>query len=140
MSRALSTFLVSFGIILTIGAVILGIFFFVTKDNSSANEERSIDDMNEYSYETAEITTDLKDGRFVRIQFKIITDGRKAVKEVEKRDFQIENIMIKEISQMNEEDFTTGLNNVEQTLQDSINEVMTDGTITDVYTVRKILQ
>lgn len=140
MSRALSTFLVSFGIILTIGAVILGIFFFVTKDNSSANGERSIDDMNEYSYETAEITTDLKDGRFVRIQFKIITDGRKAVKEVEKRDFQIENIMIKEISQMNEEDFTTGLNNVEQTLQDSINEVMTDGTITDVYTVRKILQ
>src|SRR5690625_2931760 len=140
MSRALSTFLISLSIIIIIGIAILGTFLFVTRDNTATNNEPSIDDMNEFSYETAEITTDLKDGRFVRIQFRLITDGRKAAKEVEKRDFQIENIMIKEISQMNEADFTSGLNNVETTLQNNINEVMTDGEITDVYTIKKILQ
>lgn len=140
MSRTLSTFLISFSIIIIIAAVILGVFFFVSNNDSSASSEQSIDDMNEFSYETAEITTDLKDGRFVRIQFRIITDGKKATKEIEKRDFQIENILIKEISQMNEADFTSGLNAVEITLQDNINEVMTDGEITDVYTIKKILQ
>src|SRR5690625_4906868 len=140
MSRALGTFIVSLSIIIVIAAVVTGVFFFVSKGDSSANNELSIDDMNDYSFETAELTTDLSDGRFVRIQFRIITDGKKALKELEKRDFQIENILIKEISRMNEEDFTTGLNNVEQTLQDSMNEIMTDGKITEVYTVRKILQ
>lgn len=140
MSRALSTFLISFSVLIIIAAVILGVFFFISDKDSSANSEQTIDDMNEFSYETPEITTDLKDGRFVRIQFRIITDGRKAAKEIEKRDFQIENILIKEISQMNEADFTSGLNNVETTLQNNINEVMTDGEITDVYTIKKILQ
>jgi len=140
MSRAIGAFIVSFSVIIVVAAVVVGIFLFVDRSDSAASNEQSIDDMNDYSFETAEITTDLIDGRFVRIQFRIITDGKKSLKELEKRDFQIENILIKEISRMNEEDFTTGLNNVEQTLQDSINEIMTDGQINEVYTVRKILQ
>lgn len=140
MSRGLSIFLVSITVFAVTTAVILGIVFFVLGKDDSNNSELTIDDMNEYSFETAELTTDLQDGRFVRVQFKIITNGKDAVKEIEKRDFQIENILIKEISAMEEEDFTTGLDNVEQTLQDKMNEVMTDGQIVDVYTVRKILQ
>ncbi len=140
MSRALSTFLISFSLIILAVAIILGVYFFVGKDDTAANEEQSIDDMNEFSYETDEITTDLKDGKFVRIQFQIIADSRKAAKELEKRDFQIENILIKEISLMNEEDFTSGLTEVEEKLQENINEVMIDGEITDVYTIKKILQ
>src|SRR5699024_1916591 len=140
MSRVLTTFLISLSVIIVLAAGILGVFFFISKKDSAANTEQSIDDMNEFSYETPEVTTDLKDGRFVRIQFLIITDGKKAKKEIEKRDFQIENILIKEISQMNEDDFTTGLNNVESSLLENLNEVMTDGEIVDVYTIKKILQ
>lgn len=140
MSRALSTFLISFSALIVLGAVGLGIYFFVGKDESADDGEQSIDDMNEYSYETSEITTDLKDGKFVRIQFQIIADNKKAAKELEKRNFQIENILIKELSLMNEEDFTSGLTEVEEKLQENINEVMNDGEITDVYTIKKILQ
>lgn len=138
--RVLTTFLISLSVIIVLATGILGVFFFMSKEDSSANTEQSIDDMNEFSYETPEITTDLIDGRFVRIQFLIITDGKKAKKEIEKRDFQIENILIKEISQMDEVDFTTGLNDVESFLQENLNEVMTDGEIIDVYTIKKILQ
>lgn len=139
MSKVVKAFVTSLSIIIVISAVTLGVFFYFTKEKPSG-ESRSIDDINQYSYETPEITTDLQDGRFVRIQFRIVTDGKKAVKEIEKRDFQIKNIMIKEISGMTEEDFTTGLSQVETTLQTSLNEVMTDGSITDVYTISKILQ
>lgn len=140
MSRALSTFLISLTVFIVTAAVILGLVFFVFGKDDVAGSEPTIDEMNEYSFETAEITTDLENGRFVRVQFKVITDGKDALREVEKRDFQIENILIKEISIMDEENFTSGLEKVEQTLQDSMNEVMTEGTITDVYTIRKILQ
>jgi flagellar FliL protein len=140
MSKGLSIFLISITVFAVTTATVLGIVFFVLGKDDEKDKELTIDDMNEYSFETAEITTDLMDGRFVRVQFRVITDGKDALKEVEKRDFQIENILIKELSAMEEEDFTTGLDQVEQTLQTKMNEIMTEGQIVEVYTVRKILQ
>lgn len=139
MSKAMKLFVTSLIVISIVGAVTSGIIIYLLKNNQE-NDELTIDDMNEYSYETPEITTDLKDGRFVRVQFKIIADSKNATKEVEKRDFQIKNILIKEISEMTEDDFTSGLDVVEDTLQTSLNEIMTEGTIEDVYTISKILQ
>src|SRR5690625_1130705 len=108
--------------------------------DGTKGEGRSIDEINSYSYQSPEVTTDLEDGKFVRIQFQIITDGRKSLKEVEKREFQIKNILIKELAIMNEEDFKSGISDLEGTLKNKLNEVMTDGAITDVYTISKILQ
>src|SRR5690625_3802339 len=113
------------------------IYFFLIEDN---DDPRSIDHMNKYSYETAELTTDLNDGKFVRVQFLMITDGKKGLKEIEKRSFQIKNTVIKEISLMEEEDFKSGINEVEKTNKTELNKLMTDGEITDVYTTMKILQ
>src|SRR5690625_5270622 len=96
MSKLIKTMLVSL-----FSIVILSVATFVIIVNIPGNSEKTgaetIDDVIEYSYETSDITTDLKDGSFVRIQFQIITDGKKAKEEVEKRDFQIKNILIKEI-------------------------------------------
>lgn len=103
-------------------------------------EAQTIDDIVEYSYETPDITTDLKDGSFVRIQFQITTDGKKAKEEISKRDFQIKNALIKEMATMDEEDFKEGLDDLEDALKDRLNEVMTEGKITDVYTISKVLQ
>jgi flagellar FliL protein len=103
-------------------------------------EQQSIGEMNKYAYSTPEITTDLLDGRFVRIQFTLITDGSKAQKEVKAREFQVTNLIIKELSLLSAEDFSGGLNELESSLTEGINHVMEDGTITDVYTVSKILQ
>jgi len=103
-------------------------------------EAQTIDDIVEYSYETPDITTDLKDGSFVRIQFQITTDGKKAKEEISKRDFQIKNALIKEMAKMDEEDFKEGLDDLEDALKDRLNEVMTEGKITDVYTISKVLQ
>lgn len=108
--------------------------------NNEKSDELSINEMNKYSYETPEMTTDLKNGTFVRIQFLLITDGKKSAKEVSQREFQIQNLLIKELAVMSEKDFQEGLTDLEQTLREDLNEVMTDGSITDVYTINKILQ
>src|SRR5699024_12203137 len=101
------------------------------------NEIKTIDEMNQYAYTTPEVTTDLEDGSFVRIEFEIITDGKKSLKEVEKREFQIKNLLIKELSLMSEPDFYAGLSDLESDMKDNLNELMEDGEITDVYTVSK---
>jgi len=123
--------------IIFIAGIGVTIYFFLIEDN---DDPRSIDHMNKYSYETAELTTDLNDGKFVRVQFLMITDGKKGLKEIEKRSFQIKNTVIKEISLMEEEDFKSGINEVEKTIKTELNKLMTDGEITDVYTTMKILQ
>lgn len=126
--------------LLVIGAVVAVVVVLNFIGESGKGEAQSIDEMNEYSYTTPEVTTDLEDGRFVRIQFQIITDGKKSLKEVEKREFQIKNLLIKELSLMSEDDFNTGLSDLEVKMKDSLNEMMEDGQITDVYTISKILQ
>lgn len=127
-------------VILLIASTIALVLVLYFTSNESTGEALSIDEIAKYSYKTPEITTDLDDGSFVRIQFQIITDGKKAHEEVTKREFQIKNILIKELAIMDEESFKTGLTELESTLQTKLNELMTEGNITDVYTISKILQ
>ncbi|MEF2293920.1 flagellar basal body-associated protein FliL [Virgibacillus dokdonensis] len=139
MNKLVKTMLTSLTVILIIGISAFVVVQYVNSDEQSGKTS-SIDKMEEYSYETPEITTDLKDGSFVRIQFQIITDGKDAKEEIEKRDFQIKNILIKELATLEEKDFQSGLNDLEKHIKTKLNEVMTTGKITDVYTISKILQ
>ncbi len=127
-------------VILLLGAVAALVVVLNVTGQSEEGNTQTIDDIVEYSYESPEITTDLEDGTFVRIQFQIVTDGKKAKEEIAKRDFQLKNILIKELATKSEEDFKSGLAELEQTVMTKLNELMTEGKITEVYTINKILQ
>jgi len=139
VNKFLKITLLSLLIIVLIGAVAAVIILNVL-DKKNDNGEPSIDEIIEYSYQTPEITTDLSDGSFVRIQFQIVTDSKDAKQEIAKREFQVKNILIKELATMDEEAFKSGLSNVEDILKVELNKVMTEGSIIDVYTISKILQ
>lgn len=129
-------------VVLLIGSIAALIVVLNVAGTGEANGDRelTIEEIVEYSYETPEITTDLEDGTFVRIQFHIATNGKDAHNEVSQRDFQLVNILIKELAAMNQEDFKTDLGELEDSIKTKLNEVMTEGKITDVYTINKILQ
>ncbi|MBC5635969.1 flagellar basal body-associated protein FliL [Ornithinibacillus sp. BX22] len=139
MSKLVKTMLISLVIIILVG-VVGAVIVLNVLEKKDKDGEQSIDEIVEYSYQTPEITTDLSDGSFVRIQFQIITDGKHAREELSKREFQVRNILIKELAKMDEQEFKTGLSEVEDTLKLELNELMTEGTIQDVYTINKILQ
>lgn len=120
-------------IILLLGGIITYIVMVNLKENP-------IDNLVKYSYESPEITTDLKEGSFVRVQFQIVTDGKKAKNELINREFQLKNILIKELALLTEKEFTTDLSKVESIVKDKLNELMTDGKIIEVYTISKMLQ
>lgn len=139
MSRLMKTMGTSILIILFVGMAAFIVVLNMTGDKDKG-EAQSIDEIVKYSYQTPEITTDLNDGSFVRIQFQIITDGKDAQEEISKRDFQLKNILIKELAKLSEEDFKSGLTDLEATVKTKLNELMTEGHINDVYTISKILQ
>ena len=139
VNRLMKTMVTSLAIIIVCASIAFAVIWYVN-DDGTKGQAKSIDEIVEYSYQSPEITTDLKDGAFVRIQFQILTDGNAAKKEITKRDFQLKNILIKELAKLTEDDFKTGLTNLENIVQDKLNELMTEGKITDVYTINKILQ
>lgn len=117
--------------------VLGGIITYVIIINAKANP---LDQLVKYSYETPEITTDLESGGFVRIQFQVETDGKKAFNEISKREFQLKNILIKELAQLSEDNFTVNLTNLEKIVKEKLNEIMTEGKVLNVYTTSKLLQ
>ena len=139
MSKLVKTMLTSIISIVLIGTLAAFIVLYVL-DNEKTTDAQSIDEMVELSYETPEVTTDLEDGSFVRIQFQLILDSKDAKKEITKREFQVRNQIIKELARMKEADFKSGLGKLEEQLQTKLNELMTEGEVTGVYTISKILQ
>nr|WP_239585275.1 flagellar basal body-associated FliL family protein [Amphibacillus cookii] len=114
------------------------IFILVNEDDP--DRELTIDEQIEYSYTTEQISVDLQDGRFVQLQFNLITNNSDARDEVEKRQFQFNNILIKESVNMTSDDIQAGLSELETNLKNEMNELMEEGEITDIYIVGKIVQ
>lgn len=106
-----------------------------------ASGERTLEEMVESSFETTEITTDLSDGNFVRIQFRIVTDGKDAIDQLQQGEqFQLNNVILKELTLLEEEDLRTGLDELESNLKSKLNELLDEGEVTHVFTIDKVLQ
>jgi len=128
-------------IIITLAGAAL-VVFVKQADQVSAQKEPSIDDILEASVDIQQITTNLKNDNFIRVSFKIQTDGKKAKKELEKREFQVKNIIIQELSEMNPEDIQgrEGQTQLQEMLKNKINEYMQTGKIVQVYITESLLQ
>lgn len=120
-------------------ALVAVIIYFKLHDDSN---KQSIDYIVASSWQTKEITTNTKDNKYVRIQFQIQLDNKKAKKEIEKRDFQVYDIIYNALTEMNAEDFTSQkkIAQLEETLSKRINDILEDGNVVQIYTIEKIIQ
>ncbi|MEC5271733.1 flagellar basal body-associated FliL family protein [Caldifermentibacillus hisashii] len=89
--------------------------------------------------ETEEITTDLSDGNFVQIQFQLVTDTEQGKEELESRDFQIRNVLIKELTQLTANQLEN-FELVKSKIKGQINMMMIEGNVVDVLIVHKVVQ
>ena len=103
--------------------------------NTDVYAEPTIDEILLASVDIPEITTNLADKRYVKIQFKIQTNSDVAGQELAKRDFQVKNLIIQELSEITQEDLQgkQGKQNLQETLKSQINELMQEGEIKQVY-------
>ena len=134
-------------LITLLAITLVGIIFVVIMLNTGGKEtegdkEPSIDEILEASVEVPEVTTNLADEGFIKIKFTIQTDGKKGKEELEKRMFQVNNIIISELSELKAEQLQgkQGKENLQEKLETRINSILQEGTAEKVYITSAIIQ
>ena len=132
-------------LIILVSITLIGVVLFVVitqMNKQSSTLEPSIDDILKSSVDIPELTTNLADGQFIRIELKIQTDSKKAAEELTKRDFQTKNIIIEELAEMTEENLKgkEGIILLENTIKARLNELMQEGEVQQVYITSYIIQ
>ena len=133
---------------LSIVAVIalIGVIAYVllTQLNGEAKEakELTIEEVILASVDIPEIRTNLADGHYAILQLKIQTDSEDAAQELTQRIFQVNNLVIQELSEMTEEDLKGKQGKVlfEKAIKAKMNELMQEGEIQQVYITSFIVQ
>ncbi|MEG0259009.1 MAG: flagellar basal body-associated protein FliL [Lysinibacillus sp.] len=129
-------------ILVTITLIGVVIFVLLTQFNKPAETAApSIDEILVASVDVPEITTNLADKRFVRISLKIQTSSEEAAVELTKRDFQTKNLIIQELSEMDQEGLKgkQGKEMFQKALKTKLNELMQEGEIQQVYITSYII-
>lgn len=123
-----------------VGAVALVVVLKFTGEEG--HKEPSIDEVLAASVDVPQITTNLADNDLIRISFKIQTDSKKAKEELEKRDFQVKNIIIQELSEKKSGEFLgkQSQQKFEEELKNKIGMIMQEGKIEKVYITESLLQ
>lgn len=130
-------------ILVTITLIGVVIFVLLTQFNKQAStNEPTIDEIIESSVDVPELTTNLADNNFVKLTLKIQTDSKKAAEELAKRDFQTNNIVIEELSEMTKKDLEGKQGKIlfESTIKSKLNELMQEGEVQQVYITSYIIQ
>jgi flagellar FliL protein len=132
-------------LILIVAITLVGVITFVVLMKFSPNakaKDNSIDTIVQQVVPVKEITTNLLDTGYIRISFTIETDSKKAKEELNKRDFQVQNIIIEELSEMKSTDFRgkKGIVTLESNTMNQVNKLMQEGRVTQVYITSFILQ
>lgn len=124
--------------IIIIGLAAVIVYFKLDTDST----KESVDDIVASSWETKEITTNTNDDQYIKIQFQFRLDNKKAKKEIEKRDFQVYDMIIDGLSSMKAEEFSQKeqLTKLENDLKSDVNAVLNDGEVIEIYTIEKIIQ
>ncbi len=123
-----------------VGAIAVVVILKVTGEDKE--KELTIDEVLEASVDIPQMTANLASNDFIRISFKIQTDSVKAKEELEKRDFQVKNIIILELSEKTAEDLKgkEGQQKLENDLKTKISEIMQEGKVEHVYITESLLQ
>ncbi len=139
-NRLLTIMLIILVSLTLVGGVALIAFFQLSKHDE--NKELTIDEIVESSIDIPEITTNLEGDKFIRISMKVQTESPESAEELTKRDFQVNNILISELSEMSPEDLDgrQGKLALEDSIKNKINELMNEGEVQKVYITSYIIQ
>ncbi|MFI8574674.1 flagellar basal body-associated protein FliL [Rossellomorea aquimaris] len=139
-SKALTIMMILLVTITLVGVIALVVILKFSGDEEA--KEPSIEEVIENSVDIPETTTNLMSNDFIRISFKIQTDSKKAKSELEKRDFQVNNIIIEELSELKAEELQgkKGKEMIETKVKDKVNSLMQEGKVEKVYITSMMIQ
>ncbi len=142
-NKLLTTILIVLVTFLLVAVIVFALVLQLdSKGDDPKPKEPTIDEIVEATIEIPEITTNLAENQFIKLDLKIQTDSTKAAEELEKREFQVRDLVIQELSEMTKEELEgkAGKKAFKTTIQSSVNALMQEGEVEDVYIVSYIIQ
>lgn len=126
---------------ITLVGVIAVVLVMQLNKGPETQEEQSIDEIVVSKIEVPEITTNLADGSFVRLQLTVQTTSEESAEELLKREFQVKNIVIQELSEMEKAalEGKQGKVSFQNTIKSQVNELMQEGEVKQVYITSYII-
>ncbi|MGX2959266.1 flagellar basal body-associated protein FliL [Peribacillus sp. JNUCC 23] len=141
-NKLLTIILIILVAITLVGVASVAAIAYFKNDHANVEKELSIDEIIKTSVNVPEITTNLANGDFIRMTLTIQTDSKKAKTELEKRDFQVKNLLITELSELKSDMLRSkvGKEQFQESMKAKLNEIMQEGKIVQVYITSSILQ
>lgn len=145
--------LFNMALIIIIAISLLGVISFVLWQTylspaaqTASHEEKemkplSAKEMQEYSVDTGEITTNLKTNNYIIVRFTITAENSSAKTELEQRMPQVNQVIIKALADLTPDDIngTQGVNKLEARVMNEISSLMQEGRIVQVITTKRVL-
>ncbi|CAM5788216.1 MULTISPECIES: flagellar basal body-associated FliL family protein [Brevibacillus] len=146
--------LFNMALIIIIAISLLGVISFVlwqtylspaaqsaSHDESKEVKALSAKEMQEYSVDTGEITTNLLSKNYIIVRFTITADSSSSKEELEQRLPQVNQIIIKTLAGLEPDDIkgTEGINKLEAKIMNEISALMQEGKIVQVITTKQLL-
>ncbi|MHC0038172.1 flagellar basal body-associated FliL family protein [Pseudoneobacillus sp. C159] len=133
-------------IIVVITLIGIGGFFiwdhFLSGKNDKGAKEETIDELIKKSVDTETITTNIADGGFVKIKFKLITNTAKNAEELRKLPFLTESTIIKYFNGLKKKEIIgpEGFFKIETEVKAELNKSIGHDFVTKVYIVDNVVQ
>ncbi len=133
-------------LIMLVAIALIGVLAVVVINNMNnsvgTTQEPTADEIVKASVEIPEITTNLAGSEYIKISFTIQTDSEKAKEELAKRNFQAENIIITQLSEMKGKELTgkAGKEKLQEAIKNDLNKIMQEGKVEQVYITSLVLQ
>lgn len=108
----------------------------------SKQEPVKIEELVEMSVDTDQITANFADGKYINVQFKLITKSKTDAEEIKKMSFKTTDAIIKTINQIKMTDAVgpKGFTLIEKSVKENLNKALGKDSITHVYLIDKLIQ
>ncbi|WP_243289868.1 flagellar basal body-associated protein FliL [Bacillus sp. FJAT-47783] len=142
MNKKLLTVL--FIIVTSISIIGMTALAVVNNNLKKGNEqnEKTIDEIVDATVEVPEITTNVASGNIVQLSMRLETNDKKAKEELEKREFQVKDIVISVLANMEAKELEgeNGMNLLKEKVKNNVNQLMQEGEVKEIYITSFILQ
>lgn len=136
--------LIPISIILGVIILLLGGTWYFLYHSKTQGKQTALnaDDILATMVETESITTNLNSGGYIQLRFQIQTSSKEAKDELEKRSFQVQNIILRLASGMTAEEAKQPEGNAqfEQQMKNQLNALLENGKVIHVFTINKVIQ
>jgi flagellar protein FliL len=131
-------------IILLVALVLLGgVWFFLNHSKTQGKPTAlSADEILANMVETDSITTNLYSGGYIQLRFQIQTSSKEAKEELEKRSFQVQDMILRLASGMTADEAKRPEGNAqfENQMKIRLNQLLQSGKVVQVFTINKVVQ